>query len=460
MRAPRGRLRDGIRLLGTTDLPAASIFPTPDTDAVEWAALGRRYLVTRSPRHVEQVFVEGFDRFPKSTHYRLLAAVTGEGLLTSEGPTWERQRRLIQPVLGRRQIDGLVPPMVEATAAYLDRFRPHGVVDLSAEMTEVTLDVVGRALFGTGLSGYVDRLRPAVTEGMDIALLGARLQLLLGLPRWLIDAAGTALRRFPMPWPLSRIRRVMRTIDDVVTELVDQRVADGTGRSADLLDLLLGLDIPRDLVRDELVTMMLAGHETTANALSWLWYLLATHPDAYQRHIDEVAAVVGDRPPTAAEVEQLPWTSACLQEAMRLHPPAWVLEREAAVDTELDGGVRVRRRTTILFPVHLIHRDPRWWDDPMAFRPERFLPGAPHPRRGTYLPFGAGRRICVASSFAITEGTLIATMITQRHRFTRAETGPPGERATVTLRPARLGMLVSPAGTSSPRAGAGSPTGP
>lgn len=448
MRAPRGRLRDGIRLLGTSDLPAPSVFPTPDTDAVEWSALGRRYLVTRSPRHVEQVFVEGFDRFPKATHYRLLAAVTGEGLLTSEGPAWEEQRRLIQPVLGRRQIDGLVPPMVEATTTYLDRFRPgRAPFDMPAQMTEVTLDVVGRALFGTGLARDVERLRPAVTDGMDLALYAARLQLLLGLPRWLIDVGGKLIRRLPQPWPLSRIRRVMRTIDDVVNELIDQRLAEGVGarvgRSSDLLHLLLGLPIPRELVRDELVTMMLAGHETTANALSWLWYLLATHPDAYQRHVDEVAAVIGDRPPTAAELEQLPWTTACLQEAMRLHPPAWVLEREAAVDTELDGGIRVRRRTTILFPVHLIHRDPRWWEDPMVFRPERFLPDAPHPRRGTYLPFGAGRRICVASSFALTEGTLIAAMITQRHRFARTESGPPGERATVTLRPARLPMVVT-----------------
>ncbi len=454
MRAPRGRLRDGIRLLGTDGLPPPSMFPAPDVDAVRWSALGRHYVVTRSPRHVEQVFVEGHETFHKAVHYRLLATVTGEGLLTSEGPAWERQRRLIQPVLGRRQIDGLVPAMVEATGDYLDRFvppPPPDTVDLAAEMTEVTLDVVGRALFGSGLAAYVDRLRPAVSSGMAIALLAARLQLLLGLPRRLIDLGGRLIRRYRVPPPLGRVRKVMLTIDEVVTELIDDRVATGGGAEADLLDLLLsvvdeqGRPIPRALVRDELVTMMLAGHETTANALSWLWYLLATHPQAYERHLEEVAAVLGRERPTPERVEELQWTRACLQEAMRIYPPAWVLEREASQDISLDG-FEVRRGTQVIVPVHLVHRDPRWWDEPLAFRPERFLPDAPNPRRGTYLPFGAGRRICVASSFALTEGTLIAAMISQRHRFRRPDDTSVVESATVTLRPAGgLPMLVEPA---------------
>jgi cytochrome P450 len=129
---------------------------------------------------------------------------------------------------------------------------------------------------------------------------------------------------------------------------------------------------------------------------------------------------------------------------MRLYPPAWVLEREARVDTMLDG-YSIPRKATIIFLVHLIHRDARWWDAPSEYRPERFLPDAPHPRRGTYLPFGAGRRVCVAASFALTEGTLIAAMISQRHRFERPDPAPPGESATVTLRPADgLPMFVTP----------------
>ena len=442
-----------LRVLGgrTNGLPSAEMFPDGD-DMIRWSSLGRHFVVSRSPRHVEQVFVAGYDAFQKATHYRLLAVVTGQGLLTSEGQAWEEQRRLIQPVLSRGQIDGLVPAMVDATSGYLDRFEPPespGQVLLSEEMTAVTLDVVGRALFGSGLAQHLDRLRPAVSEGMAIALTAARLQMLIGFTRGMIDAGGRAVRRVPIPPPLNRIRRVVRTFDEVVSELIDERLANGTGSSRDLLDLLLtvtgddGETMGRDHVRDELITMMLAGHETTANALSWLWYLLTQNPVAYQRHLDEVDAVLGDRQPVAADIDGLTWTRACLQEAMRLYPPAWVLEREALVDTSLDG-FRVPRKTTVIFLVHLIHRDRRWWDDPDTFRPERFLPNSVHPVRGTYLPFGAGRRICVAANFALTEGTLIAAMISQRFRFERPNPATPGESATVTLRPAdRLPMLVT-----------------
>ncbi len=453
--APRARIRDGLELLRTlggraTELPPADLFP-PGDDITRWSALGRTYLVSRSPQHVEQVFVGGHDAYRKATHYRLLATVTGEGLLTSEGEAWERQRRLIQPVLGRRQIDGLVPPMVAATREYLDRFTPPtapGRVLLAEEMTEVTLDVVGRALFGSGLAQHIDRLRPAVSRGMAIALKAARLQMVLGIPRGMIDKGGRLVRRVRLPPPLHRIRPTMETFDEVVDDLIDERQREGTGRVDDLLDLLLtatderGARMPRELLRDELVTMMLAGHETTANALSWLWYLLTQHPEAYERHLEEVREVLDGRDPEPEDLDRLVWTRACLQEAMRLYPPAWVLEREARETTEL-GGYQVPKGATVIFLVHLIHRDPRWWDDPDAFRPERFLPDAPHPSRGTYLPFGAGRRICVAASFALTEGTLIAAMISQRHRFERPDPGPPGESATVTLRPADgLPMLV------------------
>jgi cytochrome P450 len=416
--------------------------------------MGRTFVVSRSPEHVEQVFVGGYDRFQKATHYRLLATVTGEGLLTSEGEAWERQRRLIQPVLGRRQIDGLIPPMVEATHAYLDRFAPPSppqTVLLADEMTEVTLDVVGRALFGNGLARHIDRLRPAVSRGMNIALVAARLQMITGVGKRFIDLAGRFARRVPLPWPLHRIRGTMQTFDDVVIEMIEQREREGLGHHHDLLDLLLtvtdddGTPMDRKLVRDELVTMMLAGHETTANALSWLWYCLAQHPDAYERHLEEVRSVLGDRAPEPDDLDRLVWTRACLQEAMRLYPPAWVLEREAREDIDLDG-VLVPRKATVIFLVHLIHRDARWWTDPDEFRPERFMPGAPNPRRGTYLPFGAGRRVCVAANFALTEGTLIAAMISHRFRFERPIDGSPGEAATVTLRPHdRLPMHVRPA---------------
>ena len=191
----------------------------------------------------------------------------------------------------------------------------------------------------------------------------------------------------------------------------------------------------REQVRDELVTFMLAGHETTANGLAWMWYLLSRSPEARDRLHAEVDEVLGGRVPTADDVERLPYTSACFQEALRLYPPAWVIEREAVADDEIDGHP-IPAGATLIMPTYLIHRDPRLWPNPEGFDPRRFLPenARAHPRYA-YLPFGAGRRVCVGAGFAILEGTLIAAMIAQRFTFDLA----PGVRVvpepTVTLRP-------------------------
>jgi cytochrome P450 len=248
----------------------------------------------------------------------------------------------------------------------------------------------------------------------------------------------------------------MHTIDDIVNDIIDRRVAAPHLTRSDLLDLLLaardetGEAMSRRQVRDELVTMILAGHDTTANGLSWLWHLLAANPDVRDRVVQEVGAVLGGRAPEAADIDELHWTRAAFEEAMRLYPPAWVLEREAVVDDELDR-VRVPKGATVIFPVHLIHRDPRWWPDPEVFDPARFLPGAPTPQRGTYLPFGAGRRSCVGMNFALTEGTLIAAMLVQRYRFETDPTHAVTPSATVTLRPQHgLPMLVRSLHVSAP----------
>jgi cytochrome P450 len=198
--------------------------------------------------------------------------------------------------------------------------------------------------------------------------------------------------------------------------------------------------MPRRQVRDELVTLMLAGHETTANGLAWLWYLLDRHPDARERLVAEVDAVAtGDRV-EVADADRLVWTRACFQEAMRLFPPAWILEREAAVDDEI-GGYHIPRGTTVIIPVFNVHRDPRWWPDPEAFDPERFLGAAPP--RGTYLPFGAGKRVCIGASFALLEATLIVAAVVRRFTLELAAGADVAPEATVTLRPRHgLPMLV------------------
>lgn len=443
-RSQLSHIRAGLRTLRKQQLPTAGMFPAPDVDLVHMNLVGRHYFVSRAPEHVKHVFIEGHDRYRKAVHYRLLATVTGNGLLTNEGEHWASQRRLVQPVFAKRHIDALVPHMTAATDAFVARWTPAtppSTTDVAAAMTELTLDVVGRALFGATLVDAAARLGPAVQVGLDTAVAAARLQMVLGLPGRAIDAIGSAIYRAPLPPPADRIRRAMHTIDDVVNEIISERITSGTEDEDDLLGLLLGARdedgdaMPRRQVRDELVTMMLAGHETTTNALSWLWYLLALNVDFRERVVAEVSS--------EHDLDSLVWTRAALQEALRLYPPAWVLEREAMVDDELDGR-RVPKGSTVMFPVLLIHRDPRWWPDPDAFNPTRFLPGAPTPERGTYLPFGAGRRICVGANFALTEGTLIAATLLRRYRFDLAPGTEISGNASVTLRPrGGLPMLVT-----------------
>jgi cytochrome P450 len=416
-----------------------------EADITAWSMLGRRNVALVHPDHIEHVLVAGHDRYRKAIHYRLLAAVTGDGLLTNEGESWAHQRRLIQPLFGHRQLDHLGAHMVAAASDHLEgwhRYEDGDEIDVSGAMTELTLDVVGRALFGTTLVDAAERLRPAVGMGMDTAVGAARLQSLFALPRWAVDAIGRLVFRSPLlPPSVRRIQQAMRTIDDVVREIVEARRSDPQLDPSDMVGLLLaardvdGAAMSETQVRDELVTFMLAGHETTANGLAWLWYLLAQNPDARDRLTAEVDAVLGEREPTAADASALLWTTACVHEALRLYPPAWILEREATVDDQVDG-FRIRRGTTVYLPIYAVHRDERWWPDPLRYDPERFVgePDRARPRCA-YLPFGAGRRVCIGSQFALLEATLVTATVAQRFQLDLVDVASVEPEAAVTLRP-------------------------
>jgi len=434
-----------VRRLLTGDL-LDMLFETAEEfgDIVAWRAGGKPFFMIRAPEHLERVLVSRQENYIKSFQYRLLAVGMGEGLLTNEGSSWERQRRVIQPMFAKRHLGRFAEHMTAAIGSSLMAWleRPDGEpVDVAAQMTGLTLDVVGRALFGAELAGDATRIGPAVVVGLRTGVFAARLQLAFAPPRWVIDR-GRAVFRLPVLTPrLARFRRAIATIDEVVHRLIDERQADPDADPGDLLGLLLaardedGRGMSREQVRDELVTFMLAGHETTANGLAWMWYLLSRSPEARDRLHSEVDEILGGRVPTADDVDRLPYTSACFQEALRLYPPAWVIEREAVADDEIDGHP-IPAGATLIMPTYLIHRDPRLWPNPEGFDPRRFLPenARAHPRYA-YLPFGAGRRVCVGAGFAILEGTLIAAMIAQRFTFDLA----PGVRVvpepTVTLRP-------------------------
>jgi cytochrome P450 len=285
------------------------------------------------------------------------------------------------------------------------------------------------------------RIGPKVTLGLRAAERATRLMLLANPPVALTRACAAGVRHAPiLPPPLDRLHDVMATIDKTVWDVIRER-QETPGRDDDLLGLLLsvrdedGEALPLRRVRDEACTFMLAGHETTANALSWMWYLLALNQDARERMLAEVDEVLGDRTPTFADAERLPWTTACFLEAMRVFPPAWVVPRRCIAD-DVIGGHRIPKGSNVLIPIHALHHDARFWPDPEAYDPSRFLPGAAREHhRSAYLPFGGGRRVCAGKSFAVIEGTLITALMSRAFTYELVPGFPVVPEATLTLRP-------------------------
>ena len=279
----------------------------------------------------------------------------------------------------------------------------------------------------------------------DLATRGLRRTERLGrlglwglLPRPVYHAlAWSTFSGVPLPPPLREGQKIALELDAAVNAVLEERLAHPTD-SADLLNVLFQADggtWPRQRVRDEALTFMLAGHETTANAMSWFWYLMSRNPDARDRMLAEIDDVLGDRRPIADDLNRLPWTTACMQESQRCFSAVWIIARAAVEDDVIDGH-HIRPSTTVLIPIHHVHHDERWWPDPETFDPTRFLGVAAKARpRSVYLPFGGGRRICIGQSFALMEMVLMAAVMSQRLTFDLCPDHPVELEATLTLRP-------------------------
>ncbi|MFI1916996.1 cytochrome P450 [Nocardia sp. NPDC020380] len=425
------------------DHRAGIIGRVKNADILRFRAGTRRYAVLNHPDYVDHVLHAGRPRYEKSFEYEMLRAILGVSLFTDEGESWQRHRTLLGPMFARRHLNGLIDLMIDPIRVRLDALdtEPGRVeVDMVSEMVQLTLNVVGNALFGTQFGRIAVRMSDMVTGGLRFAERLERVFVIAAPPRQLWRAtAAVAFTPIPLPPPFRRIQRIVRILDGEVWALVHDRAAHRTD-SPDLLNLMLETSdengpLPLRRVRDEALTFMLAGHETTANAMSWMWYLLALNPVARARLLTEVDTVLAGRPPTVADLPRLPWTAACFQEAMRYYSPAWVIPR-VAVEDDVVGGHHIRRGTTVIMPTHHIHHDARWWPDPEEFDPARFLPGAGRDRpRSAYLPFGGGKRMCIGSSFALMEAVLITAMFSQRYVFDLVPGHPVEPEATLTLRP-------------------------
>lgn len=368
---------------------------------------GSHLFITCDPDRIREVLVERATDFQKrgGANDRLVP-ILGDGLLTADGPAWKEQRRLLQPRFHSRAIAGYGQTMVDHARDV--SWGDGEVIDVSDAMMRLTLRIVCKTLFDHDVVGQTD----TIAATMDALRRGSAQSL---LPDWV-----------PTPGRI-RTRRAVADIDALIERLVAERRRDGL--RDDLLSMLLDVGLDAQRVRDNLVTLFLAGHETTSHALSWTWWLLATHPEAEARLHRELADVLGDREPTMDD--PLPWTDAVIQESMRLFPPAYAIPRVARVDTEL-GGYELPAGSQVVSWVWHCHRG-RSFEDADAFRPERFLdPAFP---KHAYLPFGSGSRMCIGAGFARMELRLLLASLARRYRL-RSEPGQQVEPLPrVTLSP-------------------------
>lgn len=396
--------------------------------------------LVNDPALIERVLVGLDDRTLKAWDLRQLEFVLGRGLLTNEGRSWRRQRRLVQPAFHTPRLHEYARRMALRAADRAAAWRAGETIDVHAEMTALTLEIVGEALLGAELSGRVEAVGEALDRVMD------RFERMLR--GWLPIPLS-----FPTPGNL-RARWALRRLDRVVYEVIARRraAAEG-GEGHDLLAVLLaaqdeeGTGTVRQL-RDEVTTLLLAGHETTAIALSWTLWLVARHPEVEARLAEEVREVLGDRLPAAGDIGRLPRLRAAIQESMRLYPPAWGIGREPVEDVEL-GGFRIEKGTQIFMVPWVTHRDPRFFA-----RPERFLPGRwdedPSPPcpagklpKYAYFPFGGGPRYCIGRGFAMMEATMVLATLLGRWRFDTVPDHRVEPQPAVTLRP-RGGIPMTP----------------
>lgn len=398
-------------------------------DVVTFRVARDRVVLLAHPDDVEAVLVGGKDAVAKDRITRTLSAVMGEGLLTAEGDLWKRHRRLLAPSFSPKAVAAYGEVMVARTLA---RLPEPGVVEIHHRMGELALDIVVRTLFGSEPSSDVDRVHPAIERLMAIFEVENRSWWRF-VPDW-------------VPGPHRRdAERHASELHDVLGSVVARRRAGAPGP-----DLLWRMLEARDdaggltdqELMDEAITVFLAGHETTAIALSFALWLLAGHPEAQARARAEVLALPGEA--TTADVARLPWVVACVKEAMRLFPPAWAIAREVRAPITASGFELPVGAQVVVSP-WIVHRDPRWWTEPTAFRPERFLAPNEPVHRFAYFPFGGGPRVCIGNHFATLEATLaLATMLRHR-RFERISDAVPKLLPAVTLRPrGGLPLRVAP----------------
>jgi cytochrome P450 len=398
-------------------------------DITRISGLWTSFLITE-PEHIEHILQTNSRNYHKGRVYKELVPSTGDGLFVTDGEVWRRQRRLAQPAFHKDKIASFAKIMTDSAEKMLRHWRlpaEYGTpVEISSEMLQLTLGIVGKALFSRDLSYGAD----VVTDAFDVIRAHTMRRL-------------TSFIKLPQSLPLPRNRKfraAVATADRLVYEVIEDRRKNG-GSQDDLLSMLMaardeetGEAMGDKELRDQALTIIGAGYETTTQALCWTWYLLARHPQIENRLHDELATVLGGRIPVLNDLPKLQYTLMVFQEALRLYPPAWMLSRTAVEDDEI-GGQKIPARSELLLLTAYTHRHSRYWTRPDEFDPSNFSPEnvAARPRY-SYFPFGGGPRQCIGNNFALMEAQLIIATVAQRYRLSLAQKDVAAE-PSVTLRP-------------------------
>jgi cytochrome P450 len=379
------------------------------------------------PDDVQQVLVKQAHKFHKAVIYKsTLSQYLGNGLLISDGDFWKRQRQLAQPAFHTKRIQTYSESMSYFTTAMLNKWQHGETRNIAEDMMKLTLYIVAKTLFDADVSHESNK----VAEALEVLLRSVieQSQILVRLPDWIPTPARQ--RKY---WSIE-------TLHTFTMDIIRQRRAEGVDKG-DLLSMLIeaetedGERMTDEQVRDEALTIFLAGHETTANAMTWTFYLLSQHPDIEARLAEEVQGVLGNQPPTLADLPRLVYTEQVIKESMRLYPPAWSFARSARESFEVRGYTLPAKSTILVLP-YVMHRDERWYPDPLRFDPERFSAANEDKfPKYAYLPFGGGPRVCIGNSFAMMEAKIILAGVIQRYKLSLKDGWHVEPEPLVTLRP-------------------------
>lgn len=409
--------------------------------AAHYRILNKDVVLLQDPSDIGEVLVDKAAFFGKDRTQKRMKILLGEGMITSDGEIHNRARRIAAPAFHRRRIERYAGQIVEIAAGLSTRWRPGEEIDISAEMMRLALQVTARTLFDTEVTPEIHEINDQVNVIMDLY------HFLITLPR----------AELLLNWPLKKMRRFRASkarLDRVVGQMVEARRADTKlGGRGDLLSMLIlarddegsGLRLSAEELRDQVLTLFLAGYETVANALAWTWLLLGQNRQAECQLHRELTSVLAGRLPTLEDLPRLGYTVMVLSESMRLYPPAWAMGREVLNDVSI-GPYRFRKGTSVFFSQYLVHRDSRWFPDPDRFIPERFTAEAKARRpRFAYFPFGGGGRQCIGESFAWMEAMLSLASIAQRWHIVPVEGQKIELQPKITLRPKNgIRVRVSP----------------